>query len=325
MNLVIILLLLLLLSFVLVIFLLYKLQKLRSNQILQIKKREIESSKAEITELVMEERKYLQETVFSAKNLSNLIKNIVPKEDKTLSLYFSNYFLLDKPLDNKMGTGGDFLFIQEVENKLFFGIIDCFGHSVGGFMFTLYCRNLANKIFYNIKGKVSLKSFLEAFEKELDNIRITREIGSNSVFFDFDICFWEKTKGYLEYCGNSRHLYHFSNDSFCEVKRNRKYLALSSDKSFFDEQKSKEFEIGKMSVNSGDMIYITSDGYIDQFGGERGGKFLPKRFRKLIEDNHHLPLEKQRAIFDETIENWRLMGKEKEKQVDDILVLGVRI
>ena len=76
-----------------------------------------------------------------------------------------------------------------------------------------------------------------------------------------------------------------------------------------------------LELNSGDSIYIFSDGYADQFGGDRGKKFKYRRFHDLLLEIHKEPMAKQREILNDTIVNW--MGD--LEQIDDILVIGVKI
>jgi len=70
-------------------------------------------------------------------------------------------------------------------------------------------------------------------------------------------------------------------------------------------------------------IYPCSDGFQDQFGGVQGKKFMVKKFRELLFSIHHLPMDKQKQILDDTIESW--MAEGKEHQIDDILVVGIRV
>ena len=76
-----------------------------------------------------------------------------------------------------------------------------------------------------------------------------------------------------------------------------------------------------IKVGEGDTIYLFSDGYVDQFGGPRGKKFMAKRFQQLLIESQYLSMSEQEIKLNKTIENWRGI---KQDQVDDILVIGVR-
>jgi serine phosphatase RsbU (regulator of sigma subunit) len=76
-----------------------------------------------------------------------------------------------------------------------------------------------------------------------------------------------------------------------------------------------------ISLNSGDVIYTITDGYPDQFGGEKGKKFMIKNFKELLKANAHLPMQAQKELLDNTFNNW--VGN--LEQVDDVTIIGVRI
>ena len=83
----------------------------------------------------------------------------------------------------------------------------------------------------------------------------------------------------------------------------------------------KHFTNNEIQLKKGDTIYIFSDGYQDQFGGPKGKKFMSKQFRQLFLDIQEMNMEEQKEHLDKTIEDW----KGDEEQVDDILVIGVRV
>ncbi|PKP36485.1 MAG: serine/threonine protein kinase, partial [Bacteroidetes bacterium HGW-Bacteroidetes-15] len=89
---------------------------------------------------------------------------------------------------------------------------------------------------------------------------------------------------------------------------------------FFRGVKGK-FQNHELDVKKGDIVYVFSDGYADQFGGEANFKFLAKRFRQLLLDIHLMPLNEQRDILEKTIRDW-MAGVE---QIDDITVVGIKV
>lgn len=77
----------------------------------------------------------------------------------------------------------------------------------------------------------------------------------------------------------------------------------------------------ELNLTIGDTFYIFTDGYVDQFGGDKGKKFMTKNFQNLLSTIYKRPLIEQHEVLDQTLNNWR---KEKE-QVDDILVIGIKV
>ena len=84
----------------------------------------------------------------------------------------------------------------------------------------------------------------------------------------------------------------------------------------------------RIDIETGDCFYMFSDGYADQFGGEKGKKFKYKPFKKLLIENSHLPMTAQKEILNKEIENWKAFinpyDNKKYEQIDDIVIFGIR-
>ena len=89
----------------------------------------------------------------------------------------------------------------------------------------------------------------------------------------------------------------------------------------FHDKQTTNFTNTEIPLQPGDTLYIFSDGYVDQFGGENGKKFMANRFKQLLIDIHYKAMEEQKQILDVTITEWR----GELDQVDDILVIGMRV
>ncbi|MBK6984019.1 MAG: SpoIIE family protein phosphatase [Bacteroidetes bacterium] len=84
---------------------------------------------------------------------------------------------------------------------------------------------------------------------------------------------------------------------------------------------STPFNQQTIDIQKGDVIYAITDGYPDQFGGEKGKKFMSKNLKELLQTNAHLPMEEQKVVLDSTFKNW--VGY--LEQVDDVTIIGVRV
>lgn len=107
------------------------------------------------------------------------------------------------------------------------------------------------------------------------------------------------------------------------IIRNKEIITIESDPfsigSYINNEK--EFTNHLFQLQSDDCIYIFSDGYVDQFGGPKGKKFMRKNFRQLLLEVAHLPMPEQKWRLAETLDKWQ----GNEEQVDDILVIGLRV
>ena len=119
---------------------------------------------------------------------------------------------------------------------------------------------------------------------------------------------------HLEFAGAYNPLYLVRDNEIIQVKGDKFPVG-----AFLGKQE--KFTNHKVQVQKGDTIYIFSDGFPDQFGGPRGKKFMYRRFRELLLQIQEHSMEMQRKILDKTLEEWR----GNLEQVDDILVIGVRV
>jgi len=131
---------------------------------------------------------------------------------------------------------------------------------------------------------------------------------------DIGFCVIDCKKAILEYAGAFSSMYLIRDKSVSEIKGNRFSVGLMGD--LIDEP----FENHNMKLEKDDVIYLFSDGYPDQFGGEEGKKFKYRRFRHLLLNIHTLPFRQQEKVLDQSLIHW--MGN--HDQVDDILIIGVK-
>jgi len=211
-------------------------------------------------------------------------------------------------------VSGDFYWVEQVnKDEVLFGAIDCTGHGVPGAFMSLVGYNGLNQAVkeHNLKHPDQILNDLS----RLAIASLNRERGSDFIRdgMDLAICKLNKKTRVIEYSGAKNPLY---------IIRKGELITYTADKFSIGEDNSElKFKLNKIKLEAGDTVYLFTDGYVDQFGGEFGKKFKYQPFRKLLLSIAELPIEEQHEILYETIVKWQ-GGYE---QLDDILIFGVKI
>lgn len=259
-------------------------------------------------ELVAEKKKEITDSIEYAFNIQQAI---LPKSD-ALHQYFENSFLLYKPKDI---VSGDFMFVHEKDDQVVVAACDCTGHGVPGAMMTIIGHSQLGEIVEQMEELDSLK-ILELLDRKV--IEILRQKGDHPQEsqdgMDLSLIVYDKKTKRIQFSGANRPLYIIRGGEL--EKYNSANLPIGGTQ--FEEKVYSKTEI---QLVTGDQLYLFSDGYPDQFGGERGKKFMIKRFVNTLIEINHLPLLEQRNRLDFTFEDW----KGFEEQVDDILVMSIKI
>ena len=250
-------------------------------------------------------------------NYSKRIQNAILPEQRLLFDNLPDSFLLYQPKDI---VSGDFYYLsEEREGKFYLGIADCTGHGVpGAFMSMVGSKELNDAVTLYENPKDILCALNVGLRKTLkqSNLEIGIKDGMDIAFLLFhNKAGEEKTK--LSYSGANRPLWILKNgqNTLFEIKATKTAIGGYT----LDDQ---VFEQHEVILEKGDAIYLFSDGYADQFGGDFGKKMMTKRFKEIVIENGHLPMAEQGKLLSSYFQKWK--GTEQE-QVDDVLVVGVRV
>jgi serine phosphatase RsbU (regulator of sigma subunit) len=266
-------------------------------------KQEIELQKAKIEVLF----NHVTDSIRYAKRLQDAI---LPP-DQVLKKLLPDSFVYYKPKDI---VSGDFYWVEKVQNKILFATVDCTGHGVPGAIMSIVAHNQLKQAIAK-SDSLQPSKILDALSKGVqDALHQNEEGASTKDGMDMTLCAYESATKTLEVAGAFNPMYLIRDGELQEIKGNKFPVGV-----FLGENKT--FTNHKIALQSGDFIYVFSDGYADQFGGPKGKKFMVNQFRQLLMSIHKRPVEEQKQILDKTIEDW----KGPEEQVDDILVMGVRI
>lgn len=246
----------------------------------------------------------------SMRYAGSLQRSILPNE-RIFQNIFADAFVIFQPKDI---VSGDFYWIFQHHDDIYFAVGDCTGHGVPGAMVNIAGNALLRQII-RIEGLADPAAIIRMLDAELTSLfnehltEGTTRDGMDIVFCKFNL---RRMTG--SFCGAGRPLILIREGELVEFKKGPDAIGHAS-------KEAKEFETIHFSLQKGDSFYLFSDGYTDQFGGENVKKFNRARFRSVLQSIHEFPMEKQREQLLFTYNNW----KGKQEQVDDICVVGIRI
>jgi len=268
---------------------------------------------------------------------AKLIQDAILTPQEHLQTALPDHFILYKPRDI---VSGDFYWAHQTDdNKVVFAACDCTGHGVPGAFMSMIGNAFLNEI-VNDKGILKPSEILFEMRKEIIKSLKQKEAGQKDGM-DMALCVLDKNSNKLEFAGANNPLWIVKKDSgVVEDERKPEVEGQSSTPSSVPDISSQLVEIKpdkqpvayltekqlpftnhEVQLQKGDTIYIFSDGYQDQFGGPHGKKFMARRLKQLLLDMQNESMAKQKEQLDKIIEEWI----EGEEQIDDILVMGVRV
>ena len=257
---------------------------------------------------ISQKNKEITESIGYAKRIQSSFLT----SERYISQRLSDYFILYQPRNI---VSGDFYWLMEKDNDLYVCTADCTGHGIPGAFMSLISMGILNEIIYS-------KSHLKHTDEILNELRRiiilavnpegSAEEGKDGM--DTVLCRFDLKKMELEYSA--------ANNSFYII-RNGELLVFKPDKMPVGKHigLEKPFTRTVVPLEKGDCIYTFSDGYVDQFGGPKGKKFQSKQLKELFLANCYKPMHLQKEILNKQLHQW----KGNCEQVDDILVIGIRV
>ena len=296
---------------VLVISLVYFLVKSQTRNLIRTKRLLKEKEEAlEMIEIQKTDLELKNKNVTDSLNYAQRIQEALLPSEQYLKRYFDDSFIYYKPKDI---ISGDFYWIGENGNIIFVVAADCTGHGVPGALMSMIGHELLNKII-NIDKISKPATILSLMSHDLENI-FSREKNIGLVIrdgMDIGICAVDSEKKKVSFAGAFFPLYILRDDKLVNLEGDKHTLGMNIHGLSYT---NREIEIYK-----DDMLYLFSDGYVDQFGGSENKKFMYRRFRYLLMTIYKFPVEDQKAILDENIKTW--MGE--NDQIDDMLIIGFK-
>jgi len=284
---------------------------LEKNEELQQQKEEIVSQKDEIekqSKLLVQKNKNITDSIRYALRIQNAI---LPSEDYLNNL-FKDYFILFKPKDI---VSGDFYWASEKNGIIYFAAVDCTGHGVPGALMSIVGHNLLNQALRE-KEITQPGEILNFMSSEIKIILRKKDVNfSVHDGMDITLCALDKNKRTLEFAGIHNPLYLIRNNKLLMYKSD--FIPLGDTSEYIFEG----YTNNKIELQQNDVIYMFSDGFIDQFGGKKRRKYLSKNFRETLLETHSLLMCEQKESLLTIFNEW----KGANEQTDDVLVIGVRV
>lgn len=237
------------------------------------------------------------------------IQNAILPTQKIVKQYLENSFVLYKPKDI---VAGDFYWMETTNDLILFAACDCTGHGVPGAMVSVVCHNALNRAVKEF-GLTQPAAILDkTAELVIENFSKSEEDIKDGM--DISLCSYNAKTNTLQWAGANNPLWLLQNGEIIETKADKQPIGMN--------EGGKPFTNHTFNLNTADTIYLFTDGFADQFGGETGQKKLTrKRFKDLILSIQSKTIQEQGIALDKFITDYR---KEIE-QIDDILVMGVKV
>ncbi|MBC7125318.1 MAG: SpoIIE family protein phosphatase, partial [Bacteroidales bacterium] len=282
---------------------------------------------AEIRQQKEKIEKQKEEITDSIKYAKRIQTAVLPPAE-LISVHLPEHFILFKPRDI---VSGDFYWMKQIGDFTLITAADCTGHGVPGAFMSMLGVALLNEIASRCNGFTANQILNELRNQVKQSLRQTGKEGEAKDGMDIAFCVLNRKIMKLQYAGAYNPLYLYRKKEFPNPSSSP--CVIESDTHYLIEVKADKMPIGihvndnieftnhEIDLSPGDTIYIFSDGFADQTGGETDKKFLSKNFKNLLLNIQHMEMSKQKEFLEETLKKW--MGN--TSQVDDILVIGVRI
>ncbi len=280
------------------------------NATLEQQKEELITQSEKLAELNKELAHKKEETDSSIRYAQRIQQAILPMPEN-IKESVKDTFIFYQPKDV---VSGDLYWHADKGDISIFAAIDCTGHGVPGAFMSLIGESLLNQIVhdYDIYQPDMILSHLhKGIQKALQQQNSQTNDGMDAI-----IITWNKKTKELQYSGAMNSLYYSSNGKLHEIKADKTPIG-----GLLFNEKEPKFTLHTIKVNEPITIYLSSDGFQDQFGEVTNKKFMKKAFKEMLQRIHNLPMHLQEQVIKDKFEQW----KGKNEQTDDVLVWGLHL
>jgi serine phosphatase RsbU (regulator of sigma subunit) len=295
----------------------YELELLNQSLEIKIKERtkDLEEAKKEVEVI----HKHTRDSI----EYASLIQGALIPQTNSLAPFFKDYFATWTPKDT---VGGDIWLFEQLRNKdeclLFF--IDCTGHGVPGAFVTMIVKSIEREIISKLRKRndldISPAIIMGYFNKTMKTLLRQEDIDSlSNAGFDGGIIYYNRRTQILKFAGAETSLFYIMPDGeFKTIKGNRYSVGYKKCDSNY------KYKETIMEVQEGMKFYCTTDGYLDQNGGEKGFPFGKKRFSNIIKENYKDSMADLQSLFMFEMMEWENKVKNNDRN-DDMTIIGFEI
>ena len=303
---------------VFIVFCIYGFDKMRTRNLKKQKKileEKVEQRTLELAlknEELAQKNKEITDSIRYAKRLQDTM--LLPSREMRKVLPESFIFYQPKDI-----VSGDFYFSRVISSngkrKVFIAAVDCTGHGVPGAFMSIVTNDMIVQILDGHENETPAQlldrlniAMSDKMRHTIDDVKVRDGVDIALATIDLDSL-------ELQYAGAFNPMYMFRGKLFSEYKPDK--ISIGG----FAENGNKKYQNHVVNLQSGDTIYLFSDGYADQFGGPQGKKFKLSQMKALLLNMQDREMHEQHRVMEQTIETW----KGSYEQVDDMLVIGVRV
>ncbi len=259
--------------------------------------------------LIKEKNKDITDSLKYAKH----IQGALLPSDQLMQEYIKNYFIYYQPREI---VSGDFYWANRKEELVYIAAVDCTGHGVPGAFISILSNNCLNQVFAEKKHTNAAEMLSRLNALFIETISMKYDETAMKDGMDISLCIVNMDTGAISFSGANHNLYYVRENEIYEIRGTKQHIGI------YPGYEARSFEQHCLNMQKNDMVYLSTDGYVDQFGGEYGDeKYLRKKLKKFLLSISPKGLSFQKNLLKKEFNTW----KGPNEQVDDVLVIGFKI
>ena len=234
---------------------------------------------------------------------------MLPSEE--LDRLLPSHFILNKPKDI---VSGDYYWVSHKNNRMIIAVADCTGHGVPGAFMSIMGINFLNEIVNKTESIRANEILNELRDQLIKSLGQTGQRDETKDGMEMALCVVDFGSKKLQFSGAFRPMYMISNGELMVINGDRMPIGIYNEKEV-------TFTNKEVAFKENDIIYLFTDGYVDQIGGPHRKTFKSIKLKQLLQDIYRNPLKKQQSLLEKEHEAWR----GDVEQIDDIMILGIKL